>query len=96
MADEQGNVKDMFEALVAEGNRRMPSITAWGEMGLMTPLGPGDKVAIGVLKGGRFLPSMTMGILTRIPMGKYLLGVFILPQREGENVPPNIITQVGG
>lgn len=80
------SVTELFAALIAEANRHQSSVAVSGILPLVIGLRKTDHIALGTLQGSRFQAAMQIQVKNGLPMGKYRIGIFIIPERE-ETIP---------
>ena len=81
MSDNGGNkIKDLFDQLIAEGNRRTGSVTIHGDMQHYITIKANEAMGVGFIADGRFQSMMAFKVKGGLPMGKYRIGLFIFPE----------------
>lgn len=77
-------IEDMFAMLVAEINKHSEgTIATSGVTTLFMEVRPAlDKLVFGILDGGSLHPIWQASVKKPIKMGKYKLGVFLVPEKE--------------
>ncbi len=77
-------IEDLFRHLVAEANKHPEgTVAVSGIITLFMEVRPAlDKLVFGLLDGGQLHPIWFTTVKKPIKMGKYKLGVFLIPEKE--------------
>lgn len=82
---QEATVKELMDALIEKCNSQYShAITMRGEWQMPFGLTSKEPISLGVLNGGRFTPALQIGVKQGLPIGKYLIGLFIVPAKDSD------------